>query len=58
MAANLDDDEAPPDLVDVAAMPAGKPVSIEEEQTRRVPITLVTGKSLFLAARGVRTDFA
>lgn len=51
MSANLDDDEAPPDLVDVAAMPADQPVSIEEEQTPRVPITLVTGKSLFLSSQ-------
>lgn len=46
MAGNLDDDETPPDLVDVAAMPAGQPASIEEEQTPRVPITLVTGMFL------------
>lgn len=42
MAATLEDDETPPDLVDVAAMPE-QPVSVEEEQTVRVPITLVTG---------------
>lgn len=47
MAASLEDDEAPPDLVDVAAMPADQPASIEEEQTPRVPITLVTGMPLY-----------
>ncbi|KAJ5407819.1 hypothetical protein N7509_001702 [Penicillium cosmopolitanum] len=43
MSANFEDDEAPPDLVDVSAMPADQTDSIEEEPTARVPITLVTG---------------
>ncbi|KAJ5993927.1 hypothetical protein N7451_009651 [Penicillium sp. IBT 35674x] len=43
MSFNIDDDEAPPDLVDVMATPADEPASIEEEPTNRVPITLVTG---------------
>lgn len=47
MAATLEDDDTPPDLVDVAAMPE-QPVSIEEEQTPRVPITLVTGMLLHI----------
>lgn len=43
MSSNIDDDEAPPDLVDVMATPADEPASIEAEPTSRVPITLVTG---------------
>lgn len=45
MSMNIDDDDAPPDLVDVSAMPADQAasISIEEEPTARVPITLVTG---------------
>jgi hypothetical protein len=43
MSTNLDDDDAPPELVDVSTMPSDQPGSIEEEQTPRVPITLVTG---------------
>jgi hypothetical protein len=43
MSANIEDDEAPPDLVDVSAMPADQADSIQEEPTARVPITLVTG---------------
>ncbi|KAJ5758638.1 hypothetical protein N7520_005794 [Penicillium odoratum] len=43
MSDNFEDDEAPPDLVDVMAVPADEPASIEEEQTSRVPITIVTG---------------
>ncbi|KAJ6172087.1 hypothetical protein N7470_001154 [Penicillium chermesinum] len=39
--ADIDEDDAPPDLVDVSAIPA-EPL-IEEEVTTRVPITLVTG---------------
>lgn len=46
MSANIEDDDAPPDLVDVSAMPADQPDSIEEEPTARVPITLVTGMVL------------
>lgn len=44
MSTNIEDDEAPPDLVDVSEMPAGQPASVDEEATPRVPITLVTGK--------------
>lgn len=36
----MDDDEAPPELVDVTALPEES----QEEATDRVPITLVTGK--------------
>lgn len=43
MAASLEDDDAPPALVDVAAMPSDPSSSMEEQQTLRVPITLVTG---------------
>lgn len=43
MSTNIDDDDAPPELVDVSAMPGDQPESTEEEQTPRVPITLVTG---------------
>ncbi|KAJ5243304.1 uncharacterized protein N7469_001631 [Penicillium citrinum] len=43
MSTNIEDDEAPPDLVDVSAMPADQTGSREEEPTARVPITLVTG---------------
>lgn len=43
MATGLEDDDAPPALVDVAAMPSGQPAPMEEQQTPRVPITLVTG---------------
>lgn len=39
----MEDDEAPPELIDVSAVPADQPASIEEEPTSRVPITLVTG---------------
>lgn len=41
--ATMEDDDAPPALVDVAAMPTNQPASLEEQQTPRVPITLVTG---------------
>lgn len=44
MSTNIEDDEAPPDLVDVSEMPAGQPASVDEEATPRVPITLITGK--------------
>lgn len=40
--ATMEDDEAPPDLIDVTAMP-DQSASIDEEPTTRVPITLVTG---------------
>lgn len=43
MSTNIEDDEAPPDLVDVSAMPVDQTTSREEEPTARVPITLVTG---------------
>ena len=43
MSTNIEDDEAPPDLVDVSAMPVDQTASREEEPTARVPITLVTG---------------
>ena len=40
MSAEFDDEEAPPELIDVSAMPA-EPA--EEPPAARVPITLVTG---------------
>jgi hypothetical protein len=43
MSADFEDDDAPPELVDVSAIPSGQPGSIEEESQPRVPITLVTG---------------
>lgn len=47
MSTNIEDDDAPPELVDVSAMPSDQHGPIEEESTPRVPITLVTGmKSL------------
>lgn len=42
MSSNIEDDDTPPELVDVSEVPE-QPASIEEEQTPRVPITLVTG---------------
>jgi hypothetical protein len=42
MSFNLEDDDAPPELIDVSEVPE-QPVTIEEEETPRVPITLVTG---------------
>lgn len=41
--ADVYDDDAPPDLVDVSAMPAEQLPDVEDELTTRVPITLVTG---------------
>lgn len=43
MSTNMEDDDAPPELVDVSAMPSDQHGPLEEEQTPRVPITLVTG---------------
>ncbi|GLI75613.1 hypothetical protein PoHVEF18_003874 [Penicillium ochrochloron] len=43
MSADFEDDDAPPELVDVSAIPSEQPGSIEEESQPRVPITLVTG---------------
>ena len=57
MAATLEDDESPPDLVDVAAMPE-QPASIEEGRTPRVPITLVTGMFLLTRNLNVRAHIA
>jgi hypothetical protein len=42
MLSNNEDDDAPPELVDVSEVPEQR-ASIEEEPTPRVPITLVTG---------------
>jgi hypothetical protein len=42
MSANFEDEDAPPELIDVSAMPADQ-TSVGEEPTARVPITLVTG---------------
>lgn len=42
MSANFEDEDAPPELIDVSAMPADQ-TSVDEEPTARVPITLVTG---------------
>ncbi|KAJ5172751.1 hypothetical protein N7492_005344 [Penicillium capsulatum] len=38
----MEDDDVPPDLIDVTAMP-DQSTSIDDEPTNRVPITLVTG---------------
>lgn len=48
MSSNIDDDDAPPDLVDVATLPETEKPSVskcveEPEQMGRVPITIVTG---------------
>ncbi|KAJ5175924.1 COBW domain-containing protein 1 [Penicillium canariense] len=44
MSTNIEDDDTPPELIDVSTMPVDQPPpSIEEESTARVPITLVTG---------------
>lgn len=40
MSVDFEDEEAPPDLIDVSAIPAEE---AEEPPTARVPITLVTG---------------
>lgn len=47
MSGIIEDDEAPPDLVDVTAVSSDQLSSsaIDEEPTSRVPITLVTGIS-------------
>lgn len=42
MSFKYEDDDAPPELIDVSEVPE-QPAAIEEEQTPRVPITLVTG---------------
>jgi hypothetical protein len=42
MSADFEDEDAPPELIDVSAMPADQ-TSVDEEPTTRVPITLVTG---------------
>lgn len=46
MSTNIEDDDAPPELVDVSAMPSDQHGSLEEEQTPRVPITLITGMKI------------
>jgi hypothetical protein len=40
----MDDDDAPPELVDVTALPEESRRESQEEVAARVPITLVTGK--------------
>lgn len=42
MSANFEDEDTPPELIDVTAIPADQ-TSVDEEPTARVPITLVTG---------------
>jgi hypothetical protein len=42
MSNDFDDEDAPPELIDVSAMPADQ-TSVDEAPTARVPITLVTG---------------
>lgn len=42
MSANFEDEDAPPELIDVSATPADQ-TSVDEEPTARVPITLITG---------------
>lgn len=46
MNTHIEDDDAPPDLVDVTTMSANPDSVKEEESTPRVPITLVTGTEL------------
>ena len=54
MSSNIDyDEDAPPDLIDVSAMPADQTTSIEEEVTARVPITLVTGMYMNCSKHGI-----
>lgn len=44
MSTDIEDDEAPPELIDVSAVPADQQLSAEDEVPKnRVPITLVTG---------------
>lgn len=43
MMADVDDEDAPPDLVDVSEIPAEQLPGVEDELATRVPITLVTG---------------
>lgn len=42
MSASFEDEDAPPELIDVAAIPADQ-APVDEGPTARVPITLVTG---------------
>lgn len=42
MSADFEDEEAPPELIDVSTIPAEQ-APIDEPPTARVPITLVTG---------------
>ncbi|KGO49089.1 Cobalamin (vitamin B12) biosynthesis CobW-like, C-terminal [Penicillium expansum] len=42
MSVNFEEEDAPPELIDMSAMPADQ-ISVDEEPTARVPITLVTG---------------
>jgi hypothetical protein len=41
----MDDDDAPPELVDVTALPEDDEKAKSQEADSRVPITLVTGKA-------------
>lgn len=47
MSTNLEDEDAPPELIDVSAMPAEQ---VEEPPAARVPITLVTGMAWHIAS--------
>lgn len=46
MSTSLEDEEAPPDLIDVSTIPQEAPT---EPPTARVPITLVTGMAAVIA---------
>lgn len=41
----MDDEDAPPELVDVTAYPETQKEGLQEAVVNRVPITLVTGKA-------------
>ena len=44
----MDDDDAPPELVDVSTLPAAfKAAPPQEAAPSRVPITIVTGKDIY-----------
>jgi hypothetical protein len=47
----MDDDDAPPELVDVTTLPEESRRESQDEAAGRVPITLVTGKEGSLSLR-------
>lgn len=46
MRLDVDDEDAPPELVDVSTLPAADKAAPEEPAPSRVPITIVTGKDI------------